>query len=172
MILQFIGAIVSAIIIGSLTAVISSMDTNARITAEELEGVSSFVEVRQFPPGLGKRVRRHFRHFYSLKSAIDETKILSELSTSLRKEVSDYLVIEIMGKESFFMSLPKSLWSGLLPLLRPMRFEPKETAAKAGEVIVPSSPLYPLSTSLPYIFLSPPTTPCWVSLFVFFKTCQ
>lgn len=143
-ILQFIGAIVCAIIIGSLTAVISSMDTNARITAEELEGVSSFVEVRAFPLNLGKKVRRHFRHFYTLKSAIDESKILSELSTKLRKEVSTFLVSEIMGKESFFMTIPKHLWSKLLPLLRPMRFEVGEKAARAGDVRerIPPSPLY------------------------------
>lgn len=128
------GAIVCAVIIGSLTAVISSMDTNARITAEELEGVSSFVEVREFPVKLGKKIRRHFRHFYSLKSAIDESKILSELSSKLRKEVSTYLVSEIMGKESFFTTIPKHLWSQLLPLLRPMRFEIGEKAANAGDV--------------------------------------
>jgi hypothetical protein len=134
MIVQFVGSMVNAVIIGSLTAVIGSMDTNARIKQEELEGVSSFVEVRQFPNKLGKRIRRHFRHFYSLKSAIDEKKILSELSAQLRKEVSTFLVSEIMGQKSFFMTLPSSLWSELLPLLRPMRFERGEVVSRAGDV--------------------------------------
>ena len=86
-ILECIGAIVFAMVIASLTAVVTSMDINARATAEQLDAVSSFVMNRNFPASLGRRVRRHFRHFYSHKSAIDEKKIFRELSATLRKEV-------------------------------------------------------------------------------------
>lgn len=134
MILEFVGAITFAMIIASLTSIITSMDMNTRKTAEQLDAVASFVEVRQFPEALGRRIRRHFRHFYSLKSAIDETKIFTDLSAVLRKEVSTYLVVELMGRESFFMTIPNNLWSLLLPLLRPMRFEQKEVICAQDEV--------------------------------------
>jgi hypothetical protein len=131
--LQFIGAIIFAMVIAQITAVVSTMDTNARKTAEQLDAVTSFVEVRQFPDALGRRIRRHFRHFYSLKSAIDESKIFSELSTTLRREVSAYLVSELMGADSFFSTMPPMLWPRLLPLLRPTRFEKTELVAVQGE---------------------------------------
>jgi len=131
--LQFIGAIIFAMVIAQITAVVSTMDTNARKTAEQLDAVTSFVEMRQFPEALGRRIRRHFRHFYSLKSAIDEAKIFSELSTTLRREVSAYLVSELMGEESFFSTMPPSLWPRILPLLRPTRFEMTELVAMQGE---------------------------------------
>jgi hypothetical protein len=134
MLLEFVGAITFAMIIASLTSIITSMDMNTRKTAEQLDAVASFVEVRQFPEGLGRRIRRHFRHFYSLKSAIDETKIFTDLSAALRKEVSAYLVVELMGRESFFMTIPNNLWSLLLPLLRPMRFEQGEVICTQDEV--------------------------------------
>ena len=100
---------------------------------KQLDSVASFVVNRGFPEGLGRRIRRHFRHFYSLKSAIDESKIFSELSTSLRKEVSAYLVSDLMGQESFFMSMSPVLWPRLLPLLRPMRFEKDELICRQDE---------------------------------------
>jgi hypothetical protein len=130
---EFIAALVFGIVIGSITAVVSSMDMNARKTAESLDAVSSFVTVRRFPENLGRRIRRHFRHFYSLKSAIDETKIFSDLSTPLRKEVSTYLVQELMGSKSFFVTLSETFWPKLLPLLRPMGFEKGEVVCVEDE---------------------------------------
>ena len=67
-------------------------------------------KVREFPQDMARRIRRHFRHFYSKKSAIDESKILGELSSSLRKEVSGWLIKELMGDESIFMTMGPTLW--------------------------------------------------------------
>ena len=131
--LEFAGSFVYAMITAALTSVVTSMDLNVRKTAEQLDAVSSFVKTRRFPDDLGRRVRRHFRHFYSMKSAIDETKIFSELSTSLRKEVSAYLVSELMGDVELFRNMSPVLLPRLLPLLRPMRFETDEQVCEQGE---------------------------------------
>ena len=54
--------------------------------------------MRGFDPVLGRRLRLYFRHFYSQKMAIDEQQILRDLSTSLRMEVSTFLVSELMNQ--------------------------------------------------------------------------
>ena len=131
--LEFVGSFVFAMITAALNSVVTSMDLNARKTAEQLDAVASFVKTRKFPEDLGRRVRRHFRHFYSMKSAIDETKIFNELSTSLRKEVSMYLVSELMGDVELFRNMSPVLLPRLLPLLRPMRFETDENVCEQGE---------------------------------------
>ena len=130
--LEFIGAIIFATVIAAITSVVTSMDMNVRKTAEQLDAVASFVAMRQFPKALGRKIRRHFRNFYSRKSAIDESKIFSELSTTLREQVSEYIVNEILGKRSFFNSVNRELWPELLPLLRPMSFEQKESVCTRG----------------------------------------
>ena len=71
-IIQFASAIVFASIIASITAVVASMDMNARKTAEELDAVASFCSAKHFPEALGRRIRRHFRNFYSLKTALKQ----------------------------------------------------------------------------------------------------
>jgi len=131
--LEFCGAIVFASIIAAITSVVTSMDMNARKTAEQLDAVASFVEMRAFPNDMARRIRRHFRHFYSLKSAIDESKIFSELSSSLRRDVSEYLIRDLMGDNSIFMTMSPTMWPSLLPLLRPMRFELGEVVCEEGE---------------------------------------
>ena len=131
--LEFVGAIVFGLTVASLTSVVTSIDINARKTAEQLDAVSSFVANRNFPEGLGRRIRRHFRHFYSMKSAIDESKIFSELSTTLRREVSSYLLTELMADVGLFHSMSPFLWPRLLPLLHPIRFEASELVCAQGE---------------------------------------
>ena len=131
--LEFVAAIVFATTIASITAVVTTLDTNARNTREQLDAVNSFVTVRQFPEMMARKINRHFRHFYSKKSAIDEAKIFSELSATLRKEVSGFLIEDLMGKESFFMTMPPTLWPRLLPLLKPMGFEADEVICLQDE---------------------------------------
>ena len=46
----------------------------------------------EVPPDLARRIRRHFRNFFAQKSSLDESQILHDLSTSLRGELSEYLV--------------------------------------------------------------------------------
>jgi len=134
-ILEGISAIVFAMIIASITSVVTSMDMNTRKTAEQLDAVASLLIVREIPEGLARRIRRHFRHYYSVKSAIDETKIFSELSTALRKELALYLVQDLMGSESFFNKMPQVLWPRLLPLLSPMSFDKEEVVCSQGEEV-------------------------------------
>ena len=132
-VLEFVAAIVFATTVANITSAVTSMDTNARNTAEQLDAVNSFVRCRKFPEKIGRKISRHFRHFYSKKSAIDEAKIFAELPTGLRKEVSSFLVVELLGNESFFMKMPPTLWPRLLPLLKPMGFEPCELVCTQGD---------------------------------------
>ena len=81
---------------------VTSSDMNARKVSEELDAVSSFVKTRQFPVVLGRRILRHFRQFYSHKSAIDERKIFGEMSSALRRDVSTYIVSVRMGDVKLF----------------------------------------------------------------------
>jgi len=131
--MEFVGAYIFAMIIGFLTTVVMLEDVNSRNKADQLDAVASFVQVRKFPESLGRRIRRHFRQYYTLKSAINEAKIFNELSTSLRKEVSEFLVTELLGPDSFFATIPTNIWSRLLPILRPMGFEDEECICRQHE---------------------------------------
>ena len=132
-ILEGIGGFVYAMVIASLTSVVSTMDSNQRIVSERLDAVSSYVKNRRFPRHLGRRLRRYFRHFYSQKTAIDEQVILGDLSTALRMEVSSFLVSGLMEGVPMFKALNPEIWAKILPLLRPARFERAEEVGKQND---------------------------------------
>ena len=66
------GGLVYAMIIASVTSIVQTMDSNTKLVQQELDSISSYCRIANFPKKLGKRVRRYFRHYYASKSAIDQ----------------------------------------------------------------------------------------------------
>ena len=72
--------------------------THTRLIQEQMDALNSYITLRAIPKGLARRLRRYFRHFYSQKSAIDEEKILGDLSAALRVEVVMHTAESLFGK--------------------------------------------------------------------------
>ena len=91
------------------------------------------------PGDLGRRIRRHFRHFFENKSSLDESTILMEMSTALRQELTDFLVQGgPMSEVALFHSMSPVYWARVLPLLRPCMFARDEVICRQGEDCVES----------------------------------
>jgi hypothetical protein len=56
--LEFVSSITFATIIVLITAVVTTLDVGAKMKNEALAEVGSFVDFRQFPRGLSRRIRR------------------------------------------------------------------------------------------------------------------
>ena len=118
--LQALGAFVSAWVIASLTSIATQEDANAAFVAERLDAVSSYLAKMQIPADLGRRIRRHFRYYFAQKSSLDESAILHDMSTSLRNELSAFLVESgAMSGVVLFRCVDAVYHAKILPLLRP-----------------------------------------------------
>lgn len=73
------------------------------------------------------------RHYFETKTAIDEERILADLPTGLRHEVSSFLVSDLMSNVDLFKDLGPVKWSRILPLLRPCRFEMNDHMCSQGD---------------------------------------
>lgn len=117
----------------SCSTVVANFDIDKRKVAEQLDSVSSFILKRKFPTHLARRVRRHFRQFYEQQSVVDEKKIFREMSAGLRLEVSSYIVTVQMGGVKVFQTMNPLLWSSLIAMLKPLRFDPGEVVCRQGD---------------------------------------
>ena len=99
-----ISAGIFGVFIAVLTQIVAAQDMDSRKVAEELDEVQSFCLRRRFDGDLGRRIRRHFRDFYKMKSAIDEHKILAHLGSALREEVSRILITGHMQNVQIFQT--------------------------------------------------------------------
>jgi len=133
---QITGGFVYAMIIASLTAVVTFQESNDRIKHEKMGQVVSYINIRRFPRKLGRKIRRHFRELFDAQVAVDETAILNELSADLRIEVSQYLVAEMMEDVMPFKDMSPIQWSIILPLLRPFVYETDQVLCTQGEYCI------------------------------------
>jgi hypothetical protein len=135
---EALGGFMYAVIIATLTSIATSTDTNKRAVRERLDMVASYVNSKHFPDHLSRRIRRYFRHFFESKTAIDEQRILTDLPTGLRHEVSTFLISDLMSNVTLFKDLGPVTWSRILPLLRPVRFEAGDLICSQGETCTES----------------------------------
>mmetsp|Transcript_29838 Transcript_29838/g.35188 ORF Transcript_29838/g.35188 Transcript_29838/m.35188 type:complete len:811 (-) Transcript_29838:159-2591(-) len=132
--LEGIGGFTYAYIIGSLTSVVSMRDSHMQEVDRRVDTVSSYINNTSIPDDMGRRVRRFYRYFFANRVAMDESMVLGDLSTSLRMEVSSYLVHhKVLNEVMIFKLLNPIHWASLLPLLRPCVFAIDEVIGYQGE---------------------------------------
>jgi CRP-like cAMP-binding protein len=105
----------------TITGLIGSFDARARRRREKFEEVERFMDTR----GLSKRLRAHVRDFYELLlaskvSAVDESKIMNELSSPLQTAVTFETHRDIISKFGFFKHKPAEFVRDILKAARPL----------------------------------------------------
>eukprot|EP00929_Paragymnodinium_shiwhaense_P076771 TRINITY_DN3951_c0_g1_i9.p1 TRINITY_DN3951_c0_g1~~TRINITY_DN3951_c0_g1_i9.p1 ORF type:complete len:790 (+),score=108.57 TRINITY_DN3951_c0_g1_i9:129-2498(+) len=101
-----IGGAFYGYLIGTITEVVASADLNNLKYKERMSLVQSFVDHYKIPPHMRKRVLRYFRGIFYEKSAQSLAELTSELSPSLLKEVSCYLISHDIFYHSLFTNVP------------------------------------------------------------------
>lgn len=130
--LETLGGFMYAYVISSLTSIVTMEDANAKHTRERLDAVASYISKMELPQDLGRRVRRYFRARKS--EAMDEATILTDLSPSLRGEVSTFLVEGgFLADVVLFKQMNAVFWPRILPILRPTPLMRGEVICKEGE---------------------------------------
>ena len=125
-------------IIASVASLVASWDMHQKAYHERMDEVATYMQVRKFPRDLYRKMRRYFRHFYSKAPSVDEKGILISLSTTLRKEVIEFLISDIRGKIlkgiPMFAELQGAQLAQLLRILRPLQAEEGQHIITTGEI--------------------------------------
>eukprot|EP00929_Paragymnodinium_shiwhaense_P076770 TRINITY_DN3951_c0_g1_i8.p1 TRINITY_DN3951_c0_g1~~TRINITY_DN3951_c0_g1_i8.p1 ORF type:complete len:778 (+),score=112.28 TRINITY_DN3951_c0_g1_i8:130-2463(+) len=93
-------------LVGTITDVVASVDLNNQKYKERMSLVFAFVDHYKMPPQMRKRVVRYFRGISAEKSAQSLGELTSELSPSLLKEMSCYLVNHDILHHPLFTNVP------------------------------------------------------------------
>ena len=88
---MFIGVLTQAVLVASLTAVISSLDASGRDYQQSMDMLNQYMRHARLP----RELRAKLRHFYELLypggRSFDEERILGKLSRSLLEEVTQHM---------------------------------------------------------------------------------
>jgi hypothetical protein len=109
-------------VVATLTALITSMDMRNHLYRENMDKVAIYLNSRSFPRSLHLRVLRYFEHFYGTQSTItNESELLSNLDTKLRRDVASVLSKNTFKSSHLFSDFHRDVHMRLLSLLRPLR---------------------------------------------------
>eukprot|EP00930_Biecheleria_cincta_P049588 TRINITY_DN34789_c0_g1_i1.p1 TRINITY_DN34789_c0_g1~~TRINITY_DN34789_c0_g1_i1.p1 ORF type:complete len:683 (-),score=77.44 TRINITY_DN34789_c0_g1_i1:276-2324(-) len=95
-------------VIGNISNIVAHHDMHKQATKEKLRLVKAWLQHRNFPKLLQRRLWFFFKAFVCNQTALDETSILRDLSPELRTDVADYLLLPDVRNNLIFYNLPTS----------------------------------------------------------------
>lgn len=121
-------------IIATMAALVSKLDAGRAKYYEKMDSVVAYAKSRNMPRDLVNRIRRYYKHYLEQKTAFDEPRILSELSSFLREEVAMFLINDTIYSIPLFQNRGPHFVTQLIRVLKPLTCAPGDYVMEAGEV--------------------------------------
>ena len=96
--------------------------------------IMSYMQKKNFPRNLFRKVYRYYHHYYERKTAFDEAQILGELSEKLRGEVSSFMAFTTFSSAELFHKYDVKYLTLILLITKPVRVQHGETIIEAGQL--------------------------------------
>jgi len=119
MLAMIIGGAFYGYIVGCVTSIVSDMDLNARAFYDRMDLIQSWLDCHEdIPKLLRRRARKHFKVTLCLKSAIDDSSVVGELSPELRADIAFFIIHEQVRKNPMFKEISNSALANLVDVLQ------------------------------------------------------
>ncbi|OQR95948.1 transcriptional regulator, Crp/Fnr family [Thraustotheca clavata] len=122
-----------AFMIASVSSSVASMNVTRNRYFERLNELNAYMESRGLPQSLQLRTRKYYRYFLQKKTVYDESRILEDLSTSLREEITEHYIRMTIKNITFFKDVPKGFTAFIAVHLKPLFVSPLSTVIKMGD---------------------------------------
>ena len=128
-----VGAIIFGYMISTIGSLVTSMDRQSALVQDKTDSIKEYIAWRRMPRRLGVRVRKFYEYYYTRLPAFKEADILSELTPSLRADVTNFLLKETVGNMPLFSRLGPDFQSEVFPRLKPLSATAKEMIFRRGD---------------------------------------
>jgi len=134
MFIELIGAGLYGFIIGNIASLIANIDAARVLHRERLEKINTFMQLRNIPSDLQKRVNDYYNYLWDSRKGYDESAVLHELPTSLKTSISIHLNKEMIEKVPLFRGASASLLREIILELEPLVFTPGDYVIRKGDI--------------------------------------
>ena len=101
---------------------------------EKMDLIQAYMRHHKFPTELRGRIRVYFKRYFTTRSALDESAVLNDLNPDLQREVSKYLLHDVVRKNPIFLGLDDGQLTNIVVALRPMMAEAEQELMHEGEL--------------------------------------
>jgi len=127
------GVGVYGFIIGNIANILSKRNPSKAQFFNNLEQLKVFINYRNIPLSLQKKIRDYYTYIWKKKLGFDESVFLSGLPHGLKNEVSVYLKREILEKIPLFNGVSDEFLKDVSLYMRPIICIPNECVFKEGD---------------------------------------
>lgn len=134
MLAMIVGGAFYGYIVGCVTSIVSDMDLNSRAFYDRMDLIQSWLDCHEdIPKLLRRRARKHFKVTLSLKSAIDDSSVVNELSPELRADIAWFIIhVQVRGN-AMFKDISNSALANLVDVLQKTHTNKDEFVVKIDD---------------------------------------
>ena len=99
-----LGAVVFGFMISSIGTLVASIDRRSTLVTERLDSVREYIRFRNLPRDLAITIKKHFKHYYTFHSGINEVDLLSALPPKLYTQTCLHAFDSTLGDHVLFQN--------------------------------------------------------------------
>ena len=132
---EAVGALLFGYLLSIISDLVGTVDVHGSWVNEKVSEVKEYTRWAQLPAGLSARVRRYSEFYFEHQSMVDEKKLLSYLSPTLREELYDYLLAQAVMDIPWIDLVEKNakFAHALYQVLKPLYAETGELLLRKGD---------------------------------------
>ncbi len=134
MAVMMVGVGVYSYIIGNVASLLANIDPAKAQHLANMERLTAFMNYRNIPPRLQKRIRDYYAYLWEKRMSFEESTVLSALPPSLRTDVSLFLKRDIIENVPLFQGASDEFIREIALQMTPVIFTPGDFIYKAGEL--------------------------------------
>ena len=131
---EIIGAGLYGFIIGNIANLIANIDIARAQHRNKLEKINTFMQYRNIPHFLQKRVDDYYNYLWESRRGYDESSVLKDLPGSLKTSVSIFLNKDMIEKVPLFKGADDALIREIILQLEPVVYTPDDYIVYEGDI--------------------------------------
>ena len=131
---EIIGAGLYGFIIGNIANLIANIDIARAQHRSKLEKINTFMQYRNIPHSLQKRVDDYYNYLWESRRGYDESSVLQDLPGSLKTSVSIFLNKDMIEKVPLFKGADDALIREIILQLEPVVYTPDDYIVYEGDI--------------------------------------
>jgi len=133
-VVEVVGAGLYGYVIAIFASLIANMDSARSKFLEQISEIQAFLNFRKIPPQLQRQIHHYFDYLWESRRGYNESDVLADLPTSLRRKVSIFINKTMLEKVPLFEGAGDALVRELLMHLVPNVFTPGDYVFRTGDL--------------------------------------
>jgi CRP-like cAMP-binding protein len=130
---QIFGGLMFGILVARMSGIVSRGSLANEKLRNEMEKISEFCRVKNVPLQLRRRIRTFFELLYKQNTVFDNHDVLQHLSPALRREMIDYLYMDVIGQIVLLEYIENSTVMSICTSLRDTVYERGQRVMTEGD---------------------------------------